>query len=389
MPNSAARLRSLPAYPFALLNQRVRELNGQGFNVISLDVGSPDMPPPPHVIEALAESASHPAHHGYSGYRGIAGFRQAVADYYLKRFGVTVDPEREVLPLMGSKEGIVNLSLAFLDRGDVSLVPEIGYPAYHMGAHLAGGEVEWMPMPDGKYPDFNSVSPQVRERAKLLWVNYPCNPTGATADTAFYQRAVDYCMEHDLILASDNPYVDVTYDRYVAGSALEAENALSCTVEFISFSKTYNMAGWRLGAAVGSASALQTLLQVKSNVDSGHFHAIYDAGIAAIQHTGSNWIAERNEVYRRRRDRILAALPEIGLQAETPGGALYIWAKVMSGDSGASYAESALMNAHVSLAPGSIYGPGGENFVRISVCTPEDRLEEALERLKNWNRANG
>lgn len=388
MKPPAERLSTLPAYPFAVLNQRVRELNAQGLDVINLDVGSPDMPPPAHVVEALSESASHPGHHGYSGYKGVPGFRAAIADYYQRRFGVTVDPEREVLPLLGSKEGIVNLSLAFLDRGDIALVPEIGYPAYHMGAHLANGDVHWVPMPGGEFPDVTAVPAEIARRSKLLWVNYPCNPTGAVADTTFYQQMVNYCLENNVLLASDNPYVDVTYDGYVAGSALQAENAMKCTVEFISFSKSHNMAGWRLGAAVGSASDIQTLLQVKSNLDSGHFHAVYDAGISALEHTPEGWMRERNQVYSRRRDRIMESLPKIGLTASLPKGALYIWAKVEDGD-GASYAEEALLNAHVSIAPGSIYGPGGTQYVRLSFCTVDSRLEEALQRMENWYSKRG
>lgn len=383
MLHLADRLNSLPPYPFALLNQRVRELNAQGKDVISLDVGSPDMPPPQHVMDALSESANHPAHHGYSGYKGIASFREAIARYYKTRFGVDVDPEREVLPLMGSKEGIVNLSLAYLDRGATSLVPAIGYPAYSMGALLAGGQVQWVPMTSDGYPDIDAIPAEALHNARLLWVNYPANPTGVIADTAFYQRMAEFCTAHNILLASDNPYVDVTYDGYVAGSALQAPSAKPTSIEFISFSKSHNMAGWRLGAAVGSASAISALLQVKSNMDSGHFHAIYEAGIAALEHTPDTWIAERNLVYQRRRDRIMEALPEIGLSAETPKGALYIWAKVKDGN-GAWYAENALMGAHVSLAPGTIYGPGGKDYVRLSLCTTEPRLEEALGRLKTW-----
>lgn len=386
MPKPAARLSALPPYPFALLNQRVRELNAQGHDVINFDIGSPDMPPSDEVIEALYHSACQPNHHGYAGYAGTPSFRTAIADYYARRFGIEVDPEREVLPLMGSKEGIINLSLAYLDQGDVALVPDIGYPSYSMGAYLAGASVEWMPLSEPDYlPDVTTIPRNVLERAKLLWVNYPNNPTGATADRGFYQKLVDFCQEHNLLLASDNPYVDVTYDGYVAGSALEAEGARNCTVEFVSFSKTYNMAGWRLGAAVGSADAIKTLLQVKSNMDSGHFRAVYDAGIAAVQQTTQEWLDQRNAVYQRRRDRILDVLPQIGLRAQKPAGSLYIWGRVEDVTmDGAQYAEQALLNAHVSVAPGQIYGPGGNQYVRMSLSINDARLEEALERLKMW-----
>jgi len=254
-----------------------------------------------------------------------------------------------------------------------------------MGAYLAGAAVQWLPIREetGYLPDFNAISADALKQAKLIWINYPNNPTGATAELDFYQRAVDFCNDHDLLLASDNPYVEVTYEGYVAGSALQAKNAMNCAIEFISFSKSHNMASWRLGAAVGSPEAIKTLLQVKSNVDSGHFQAIYDAGIVALEEVPQAWIAERNAIYQSRRDRILETLPQIGLRAIKPKGSLYVWGQVENGDGG-SYAEAALTNAHVSVAPGEIYGPGGKNYVRMSVGIADDRLEEALDRLKRW-----
>lgn len=383
MTHPAARLQKLPPYPFALINQRIRALKAQGIDIINLDVGSPDLPPAPFVVEALSRSAEKAGHHGYAGYKGTPEFRRAVAGYYQTRFGIEVDPETQVLPLMGSKEGIVNLALAYVDKGDVALVPEIGYPSYAMGTLIAGGEVAWIPVPaeNGFLPALDEIPADTLKKAKLLWVNYPSNPTGVTVDQSFYERVVNFCAEHDILLASDNPYVDVTYDGYVAGSALGVPNALNHAVEFISFSKTYNMAGWRLGAAVGHAEAIQHLLTVKSNIDSGHFQAVYDAGIAALEQTTQAWIDERNQVYQDRRDLILEALPHIGLTAEKPKGSLYVWAKVDSGN-GADYVENMLVNAHVSMAPGSMYGPGGEHYVRMSLSVSNDRLAVALERMK-------
>lgn len=386
MPASAQRLQNLPPYPFAVQGQRIQKMLADGVDVINLDIGSPDMPPPSAVVEALAESARQPGNHGYTGYRGTAAFRQAVARYYQRRFGVALDPDREVLPLIGSKEGIVNLALAYLDKGDVALVPSISYPAYSMGARLAGGEIYWLPVSRNNYlPDVSVVPSDLVRRARLLWVNYPNNPTGATAEIEQYAQFIVFCREHDLLLASDNPYVDVTYDGYVAPSALQAPGAMDCAVEFMSFSKTYNMGGWRLGAAVGNASALQTLLQVKSNVDSGHFRAVYDAAITAIDTTPQDWIDARNQVYQRRRDQILSVLPQIGLRADKPKGSLYIWAQVDGGNA-TQYVDDVLNKASVALAPGSIYGPGGSEYVRISLAVPDKRLEEALSRLKEWYR---
>lgn len=385
MPQAAYRLQTLPPYPLAVLNQRVRELNAQGMDVIGLDIGSPDMPPPEIVIEALDESIHHVGHHSYSGYKGTPSFRAAIARHYQQRFGIALDPNTQVLPLIGSKEGIVNLSLAYLDRGDIALVPSVSYPSYALGAQLAGAEVYWLPVNEkgGYLPDFDTIPVEILRRAKLLWLNYPGNPTGATAELDFYQRAVNFCSQHNILLASDNPYVDVTFDGYVAGSALQAENAQLTAVEFISFSKTYNMAGWRLGAAVGNAEGINTLLQIKSNTDSGHFEPIYDAGIIALEQVPRSWIDERNAVYQRRRDQILETLPRIGLSAQKTKGSLYVWAKVDEG-TGSTYAEAALVNAHVSVAPGQIYGPGGMNYVRISLGTPDTRLNEALDRLEKW-----
>jgi LL-diaminopimelate aminotransferase len=385
MPKPSQRLSNLPPYIFAVTGQRIQQMRASGQDVINLDIGSPDLPPPQPVIDELARSANQANHHGYSGYRGIPAFRQAVARYYEHRFGVVLDPEREVLPLIGSKEGIVNLCLAYLDRGDVALVPDVGYPSYSLGARLAGADIGWLSVADNNsyLPDVSEIPGDMAARAKLLWLNYPNNPTGAVADLNFYGNMVDYCRENDILLASDNPYVDVTYDDYIAPSVLQLPDARACSIEFMSFSKTYNMGGWRLGAAVGNAGALKILLQVKSNVDSGHFLPIYDAGIVALDYTSPEWIKERNCVYQLRRDRILETLPLIGLEAQKSKGSLYVWARVLDGD-GTSYSEEVLQKALVALTPGSAYGPGGEQYVRISLGVADERLQIALNRLKSW-----
>lgn len=386
MPAHASRLDNLPPYVFAVLGERLREMEIQGIDVIRLDIGSPDMPPPQHVIDRLYQSACNPDNHGYSGYRGIPPFRQAVTGYYHRRFGVEIDPDKQVLPLLGSKEGIVNLCLAYLDRGDLVLIPDIGYPSYMQGARLAGADIYWLPVnAEGGYlPDFDAIPPEIAAKAKMLWLNYPNNPTGATASVEFYRQAVDYCRQHDILLASDNPYVEVTFDGYTAPSALQADqSADEAVIEFISFSKSHNMAGWRLGAAVGSPKALHNLLRIKSNMDSGHFTAIFEAGIAALDNTPQSWLDERNQIYQRRRDRLLAALPELGLHADKPAGSLYLWAKPleMTAD---RYVEQALNIAHVSLAPGGAYGPGGGDYLRLSVGVSDARLDESIDRLRDW-----
>ncbi len=383
MPSPAHRLSNLPPYVFSVIGDRLRQMQKDGINVIRLDIGNPDMPPPSDVVEALSTSARHDGHHGYTGYRGLAEFRVATADYYKRRFGVTLNPDNQILPLLGSKEGIVNLSMAYLDRDDVVLVPDIGYPSYSMGAYLAGAEVYWVKLDKTTFqPLINDIPDDILQRAKLLWVNYPNNPTGATVDADFYKRMSAFCEKHDILLASDNPYMDVVFDGYQAPSALQASDSTENIIEFYSFSKSYNMAGWRLGVAIGDKIAIDHLLSIKSNVDSGHFQPIYDAGIAAYQ-TSQSWIDERNAIYQQRRDFIMTALSEIGLSAQKPKGSLYIWAKT-SDMPAEQYVERALTEAHVSIAPGGAYGQGGEDYIRLSLGVPIDKLENAIERLKNW-----
>lgn len=385
MPVKAKRLQNLPEYVFAVISQKVREMELNGIDIVRMDIGSPDLPPAEFVMDALDESTRKPNHHGYSGYRGIPRFREAVARYYKNRFAVVLNPENEVLPLIGSKEGIVNLTLAYLDAGDSVLVPAIGYPSYAMGARLAGADVIYVDMPaeHNFLLDLDSVSDEDADRSKILWCNYPNNPTGAVADIGFYNELVAFCKQHDILLASDNPYCDVTYDGYDAPSALQVEGANYTAVEFMSLSKTFNMAGWRLGAAVGSKDALKNLLHVKSNVDSGHFIPAYDAGISAMEHTTKEWLAERNAIYQARRDIVVNNLIDIGLSASTPKASLYVWAKVEDMPA-LDYVEQARQHAHVSLAPGAAYGPGGEDYVRISVTNTEERLQEGINRLKTW-----
>lgn len=386
-PNPATRLSELPQYAFSLVAEQIRELERNGDRIIRLDMGNPDLPPPDHVLEALSHSARQPGNHGYSGYRGTPAFRQAVADYYKERFHASVRPDSHVLPLMGSKEGIVNLSLAMVDKGDIVIVPDIGYPSYAMGARLAGAEIFWWQLKpeNGFAGQIEDIPDDVAHRAKLLWLNYPNNPTGTTVDKEYFVRIVEFCRRNSILLASDNPYVDVTFDGYIAPSILEVDDDLTGIIEFMSLSKTYNMAGWRLGAAVGDSHAINTLLRVKSNMDSGHFIAIYDAGVAALK-TDTTWVADRNALYERRRDIIISALPEIGLRAETPRATLYIWASLINHEAmtAEDYVSEARQVARVSMASGSVYGPGGESFIRISLSVPDEDLLLAINRLKDW-----
>ncbi|PJF41927.1 MAG: LL-diaminopimelate aminotransferase [Phototrophicales bacterium] len=385
MPNASDRVRNLPDYPFAVLSKKIQELISRRIDVIRLDIGNPDLPPPDFVIDCLAQAAKNDNNHGYTGYVGLPAFRNAVADYYKKRFGVLIDPDNEVLPLIGSKEGILNLSLAYLDHNDIVLLPNVGYPSYYMGAQLAGASAWWIELaPEDQYlPNFDAIPSDIAMQAKMLWINYPNNPTGAIADLSFYAKAVNFCKQYDILLASDNPYVEVTFDGYSAGSLLQVPDAKEHSIEFLSLSKTYNMAGWRLGAAIGSKEILENLLKVKSNMDSGHFKPIYEAGAAALEFTSQDWLDSRNMVYRRRAEKIVEIAPKIGLHAEIPKGSLYVWARVADGNS-QIYTEDALSMANVSIAPGEIYGPGGTGYVRLSLGVPDNRLDEALNRLQMW-----
>jgi LL-diaminopimelate aminotransferase len=381
----AKRLSNLPPYLFARLGQRIADLRAQGVDVIRLDIGSPDMPPDGEIIEALAHSARQPDSHGYAGYYGLPELRQAIADYYTRRFGVNLDPESEVLPLIGSKEGLAHLSLAFLDPGDLALVPDPAYPTYALGAYLAGGTTHRFPLlaKQDFMPDLTAIPVEVVRQAKLFWLSYPNNPTGAVATLEFLAEAVAFAREHDLLLCHDNPYCEVTYEGYRPPSLLQVGGAKEVAIEFNSFSKTYNMAGWRLGMVVGNRMAIKALAQVKTNVDTGTFTAIQEAAVVAL--TGDQtWLEDRNAIYQERRDIILEGLAAVGIKARKPLATLYIWAQVPEGYSSAEFAEKLLTEQGVSFAPGSAYGECGEGYLRISVGMATSRVREAMERLKKF-----
>jgi len=379
------RLSNLPAYYFASLGQRIAALRAQGMDVIRLDIGSPDMPPPNFVIEELYRSAQDPSHHGYAGYYGLPALRQAIADYYQRRFGVTLDPDREVVPLIGSKEGIVNIALAFVDPGDVVLVPDPGYPTYTRGTILAGGDIFYFPLLEENdfLPDLEAIPPQVAERAKLLWLNYPNNPTGAVAPLEFFERAVHFARRYNLLVCHDAPYCDVTYDGYVAPSMLQIPEAKEVVLEFNSLSKSFNMAGWRVGMAVGNPVAVEALARTKTNIDSGIFRPIQDAAIAALSGDYS-WLAERNAVYQERRDMIYDTLVDMGLEVRKPQASLYLWPKVPPGYTSEEFAGRLLEEKGVSITPGSAFGSHGEGYLRISVGMSTERIREALRRMREF-----
>ncbi|NLF12806.1 MAG: LL-diaminopimelate aminotransferase [Anaerolineaceae bacterium] len=379
----ATRLESLPAYVFASLGERLKELASQGVDIIRLDIGSPDLPPPDNITDVLYRSAQKASNHGYGGYYGTPELRRAMARYYEQRFDVSLSPDKEVVPLIGSKEGIANVALAFVDPGDTVLVPDPGYPTYSMGAFLAGGRPYCFPLTAerGFLPDLEAIPAEVVSAAKVLWLNYPNNPTGAIAPLEFFEEVVAFARRYDLLVCHDNPYCDVTFDGYDAPSLLQVPGARDVALEFNSLSKTYNMAGWRVGMAVGNPVAVGALARVKTNIDSGLFRAIQDAAVLAL--TGDQgWLTERNGIYRERRDLIMDVLPELGMEAEIPQASLYIWARVPRGYTSAQLATRVLDEAGISITPGTAFGQQGEGYVRISLGADTNRIREGLERLK-------
>lgn len=380
----AHRLDSLPVHVFAKLGARLKALESQGLRVIRLDIGSPDGPPADFIVGALARSAAEPTHHSYSGFVGIPELRQAMAEYYGTRFGVTLNAADEVLPLIGSKEGIANMALAWLDAGDLALVPDPGYPTYRMGTCLAGAQVAYMPLLEENdfLPDLDAIPSSVAGKARLMWLNYPNNPTGAVAPLALFERTLAFCKKHDVLLCHDVPYADVCFEGYKAPSILSLPGAKELVVEFNSLSKSHNMAGWRIGMAVGNREALQALLQVKSNVDSGIFLPIQQAAVAALRGDQS-WIQARNAEYQHRRDLLHKLLvTQWGLHCAKPLASLYLWPRVPHGYSSEGFADRLLLEAGVSVTPGSAFGPHGEGYVRISIGAPTSMVVEAVTRLE-------
>lgn len=383
---AANRITSLPPYPFASLGRTIAKLQSEGVDVIRVDIGSPDLPPNERIVGALTDTAARADQHGYGGYFGTKRFRAAVAGYYAKRYHVEIDPETEVIPLIGSKEGIFNTALAWLDAGDVALVPDPGYVTYSIGAEMAGAETYEMPLleANGFLPDLEAIPSEVVRRARLMWLNYPNNPTGAIADEAFLRKAVDFCAFNDLLLCFDAPYSENTYDGYVAPSILEIPGAREVAVEYNSLSKSHNLAGWRVGMAVGNAEAVKALGIVKSNVDSGIALPVQEMAIEALS-GDQDWLAPRNAVYAERRDIVIAGLEQMGLKPLRPKGAIYVWSPVAPGWTSARYAEELLRDTGVSIAPGSMFGKSGEGYVRVSLVQTAERMRDAMERWARWH----
>jgi len=381
----AQKLANLPPYLQAEANRRIAAMRAKGVDVINLGIGNPDMPTPGWVVEALNRAVQDPRNHGYPNYYGIPELRQALADYYARRFNVTLDPAKEVVPLIGSKEGLVHLTNVLCNPGDVVLVPDPAYPVYRIAAILAGADIYPVPLlEENSYlPDLDAIPVWVVQRARLLWLNYPNNPTAAVANPSFFARVIEFAREHDIVVAHDNAYADVTFDGYVAPSFLQVDGAREIGVEFYSLSKTFNMAGWRVGFVVGSTEVVQAVARVKTNVDSGIFTPIQYAAIAALQ-SDPAWIAERNLVYMGRRDRAIEGLQAAGIQATVPQASLYIWGSVSGNCSSMDFCLRLLDETGVWLTPGSGFGEQGEGYYRLSLAAPDARLNEAVRRLASF-----
>ncbi|HEV2980926.1 MAG TPA: LL-diaminopimelate aminotransferase [Solirubrobacteraceae bacterium] len=378
------RLELIPPYAFAALERRIATKRAEGVDVISLGIGDPDRATPPLIVQAMQDAVTEPETHKYPTNRGRDDFRGAVRDFYARRFDVALDAEREIIPAIGAKEAIFNLNLAFLDPDDYALASDPGYPVYTGGPWLAGAQPVLMALvPElGFVPDLGAIDEDIARRAKLMFINYPNNPTGALAPEGFFERVVDFARAYDILVVHDNAYSEITFDGYRASSFLATPGAKDVGIEVFSLSKGYNMTGWRCAVVVGNAEAVQTYWRLKSNIDSGLFEAVQLAGIAALSPHADAEVAALRELYARRRDLVCDALRAIGIHVQPPHATIYVWAPIPKGfDSSEAYCEHVLEQAAVVISPGAMYGPSGEGWFRISLTTPDDRLLEAVQRL--------
>ena len=381
----AQRVQDLPPYLFAAISKKIAEKKAEGVDVISFAIGDPDLPTPPHILDSLVQAARDPKNQGYPDSDGLPEYRKAVAGWYERRFGLTFDPDTEVLPLIGSKEGIGHIPLCFVDPGDIALVPDPGYPVYPVAVQLAGGIVHALPLTEerGFLPDFDAVPADIADKAKLLFINYPSNPTSAVADIGFFERVVAFAKQHDIVVVHDMAYSEIAYDEYVPPSFLEASGARDVGIEVHSLSKSYNMTGWRIGMAVGNAECIDALGRVKSNLDSGIPNAIQRMAITALEGPQDS-IRQATAIYQRRRDTLVEAVRSAGLEVTPPKASLYLWCRLPDGASSIDFAARLLDDTGVVVTPGVGYGEHGEGYVRLSLTLPDDRLREGIERFKAW-----
>ncbi|MDR3553794.1 MAG: LL-diaminopimelate aminotransferase, partial [Syntrophobacteraceae bacterium] len=378
----AERVRRLPPYLFAEIDRLKAELIAKGVDVINLGVGDPDLPTPPHIIQRLGESAKDPANHQYPSYSGMNDFRLSVANWYGRRFGVDLDPMAETLTLIGSKEGLAHLPLAMINPGDLALVPSPAYPVYQIATMFAGGESFLMPLlkENAFLPDLDAIPVETAQRARLMFLNYPNNPTGATADRDFYERVVRFARKYDIVICHDAAYSEMSFGGYRPMSFLEVPGAKEVGVEFHSLSKTYNMTGWRLGFAVGNRDVIAALGEIKSNIDSGAFNAVQWAGIAALEGDQAP-VEEMRKIYEERRDILIAGLNRAGLQPAVPKATFYIWCPTPPGYTSKQFTALLLRETGIVTTPGSGFGEPGEGYVRMALTVCADRIREAVERI--------
>jgi LL-diaminopimelate aminotransferase len=381
----AKRLDTVPPYLFVEISRKIAAKKREGIEVISFGIGDPDIPTPTKVVEELRRTSLDSPNHRYPETDGLPEFRNAVAAWYNKRFGITVDADKEVLPLIGAKEGIGHASLCFINPGDIALVPDPGYPVYSVGTWFAGGECHWMPLieENGWLPDLSAIPSDVAAKSKVMWLNYPNNPTGAVADEGYLKEVVEFAKANDIAVMHDACYTEVAYDGYKPLSFLEIPGAMEVGLEFHSLSKSYNMTGWRVGMAVGNSEMIDALMVVKSNLDSGIPNAVQYMGIEAMNITEEE-IDERNSIYQARRDRVVETLNKIGLEVEPPKASLYVWVRIPEGYSSAEFAELLLEERDVVVTAGNGYGPSGEGYVRLSLTISESDLNEGLRRIEGW-----
>ena len=379
------RMNRVPPYLFVQISRKIAEKKAQGIEVISFGIGDPDIPTPAYVVDALGDASHDPPNHRYPESEGLPEFREGVADWYLRRFGVELDPGKEVISLIGAKEGIGHVSFCFLDGGDVALVPDPGYPVYAMGTLFAGGESYMLPLTDQNdwLPDLDAIPDDIASKAKLLWLNYPNNPTGAVTDLDYFSKAIEFAKTYDIAVMHDACYTEVAYDGYRPPSFLQAKGAMDVGIEFHSLSKSYNMTGWRIGMAVGNAEMIEALLTIKSNLDSGVPQAVQHMAIEAMKRPLES-VDDRNNVYQARRDRIVPVLKDMGMKAQSPKAGLYIWAGVPEGYTSAEFAEKLLEDTDVLMIPGGNYGAAGEGYVRLSITLQDNLIDKALDRVAGW-----
>lgn len=378
----ARRLEQVPPYLFAEIERRIEAMRAEGVDVISLGIGDPDLPTPSAVVTALQRAVERPETHQYPSNRGLAAFREAVAGFYAERFEVEVDPESEVIPVLGGKEAVAHVALACLDPGEIALAPDPGYPPYTSGPVFAGADVHYLPLREENafMPDLAAIPPETMASARLLYFNYPNNPTGAVVADGFFERAAAFAREHELVAIHDSAYSEIAFDGYRPPSFLVAPGAKDVGAEIFSLSKGWNMTGWRIGWIAGNAEVVERYRQLKTNLDSGMFDALQLAGVAALTEA-RNFPQEMSEVYRRRRDLMIDALRAIGIHAEPPRATPYLWIRVPEGYDSTSFTELVLLQAAVIVSPGLSFGPSGEGYVRISLTVPDERLEEAAGRI--------